>query len=48
MSETENAREIATLLYGELRPGGRFRFVNFGHPPALVFSGRKPQVREHG
>ena len=38
MSEKENAREVATMLYGELRPGGRFRFVNFGHPPALVFS----------
>ncbi|ABF39843.1 serine phosphatase [Candidatus Koribacter versatilis Ellin345] len=33
-----NAREIATMLYGEVRPGGRFRFVNFGHPPPLVFS----------
>ncbi len=43
MSEKENAREIATMLYGELRPGGHFRFVNFGHPPPLVFSaeGRK-------
>jgi serine phosphatase RsbU (regulator of sigma subunit) len=33
-----NAREIATMLYGEVRPGGLFRFVNFGHPPPLVFS----------
>ena len=32
------AREIATMLYGEVRPGGHFRFVNFGHPPPLVFS----------
>jgi serine phosphatase RsbU (regulator of sigma subunit) len=32
------AREIATMLYGEIRPGGQFRFVNFGHPPPLVFS----------
>ena len=23
---------------GEVRPGGHFRFVNFGHPPPLVFS----------
>src|SRR6476646_7240211 len=38
MSEKENAREIATMLYGEMRPGGYFRFVNFGHPPALVVS----------
>lgn len=33
-----SAREIATMLYGEVRPGGVFRFVNFGHPPPLVFS----------
>ncbi len=34
----DNSREIATMLYGEIRPGGSFRFVNFGHPPPLVFS----------
>jgi serine phosphatase RsbU (regulator of sigma subunit) len=34
----DNAREIATMVYGEIRPGGHFRFVNFGHPPPLVFS----------
>lgn len=38
MSEREHAREIATMLYGEIRPGGYFRFANFGHPPPLVFS----------
>lgn len=38
MSEKEDAREIATMIYGEVRPGGHFRFVNFGHPPPLVFS----------
>jgi serine phosphatase RsbU (regulator of sigma subunit) len=37
-SEKENAQEIATLLYGEVQPYGHFRFVNFGHPPPLVFS----------
>lgn len=37
-SEKESAREIATMLYGEVRPNGHFRFVNFGHPPPLVFS----------
>src|SRR6201997_2627638 len=37
-SEKESAQEIATMLYGELRPYGYFRFVNFGHPPPLVFS----------
>ena len=38
ISEKENAREIATMLYGEVDPSGHFRFVNFGHPPPLVFS----------
>ena len=38
ISEKENAREIATMLYGEVHPYGYFRFVNFGHPPPLVFS----------
>ena len=33
-----DGREIATMLYGEVRPGGHFRFVNFGHPSPLVFS----------
>ena len=36
--QKEDAREIATMIYGEIRPGGRFRFANFGHPPPLVFS----------
>jgi serine phosphatase RsbU (regulator of sigma subunit) len=38
ITEGENAREIATTLYGEVHPYGYFRFVNFGHPPPLVFS----------
>jgi len=33
------AREIATMLYGEIRPNGHLRFVNFGSPPPLKFSG---------
>ena len=37
-SEKESAQEIATMLYGEVHPYGSFRFVNFGHPPPLVFS----------
>src|SRR3954468_11809412 len=37
-SEKDNSREIATMLYGEVHPYGYFRFVNFGHPPPLVFS----------
>ncbi len=36
--EQANAQEIATMLYGEVGPYGHFRFVNFGHPPPLVFS----------
>src|SRR5216110_2255644 len=37
-SEKESAQEIATMLYGEVHTYGYFRFVNFGHPPPLVFS----------
>ena len=40
MSETEQAREIATMVYGEVHPDGAFRFANFGHPPPLVFSAK--------
>jgi serine phosphatase RsbU (regulator of sigma subunit) len=36
--DEESGREIATMLYGEVHPYGYFRFVNFGHPPPLVFS----------
>src|SRR6266436_201737 len=38
ISDDESGREIATMLYGEVHPRGHFRFVNFGHPPPLVFS----------
>ena len=41
-------REIATLIYGEIRPDGRFCFVNFGHPPPLVFSARYQRFMEIG
>jgi serine phosphatase RsbU (regulator of sigma subunit) len=41
-------REIATLLYGEIRPDGHFRFVNFGHPPPLVFSAKYQRFMEIG
>ena len=34
----DGVQEIATMLYGEIRSSGRFRFVNFGHPPPLVYS----------
>ena len=41
-----SAREIATMLYGEVRPSGHFRFVNFGHPPPLVFSAQSGTFSE--
>ncbi len=47
-SEEEFAREIATMLYGELHPSGNFRFVNFGHPPPLVFSAEFQRFVEIG
>ena len=34
----DESREIATMIYGEIRPSGHFRFVNFGSPPPLIFS----------
>lgn len=46
VSEREHAREIATMLYGEIRPGGYFRFANFGHPPPLVFSAQTCRLVE--
>jgi serine phosphatase RsbU (regulator of sigma subunit) len=45
-SENESAREIATMLYGEVRPSGHFRFVNFGHPPPLLFSTERRKFEE--
>src|SRR6266404_2572697 len=44
----DNSREIATMLYGEVRPSGHFRFVNFGHPPPLVFSAEYERFMELG
>ena len=44
----DNSREIATMLYGEVRPSGHFRFVNFGHPPPLVFSAEFERFVEIG
>jgi len=47
--DTENSsREIATMLYGEIHPDGVFRFVNFGHPPPLVFSAKYRRFMEIG
>ena len=44
--KNDSSREIATMLYGEIRPGGYFRFVNFGHPPPLVFSAEYERFME--
>jgi len=41
-----SAREIATMLYGEVHPSGHFRFVNFGHPPPLLFSAQAQTFAE--
>jgi serine phosphatase RsbU (regulator of sigma subunit) len=38
LDSSDRSREIATMIYGEISPDGRFRFVNFGSPPPLVFS----------
>jgi serine phosphatase RsbU (regulator of sigma subunit) len=47
--DTENSsREIATMVYGEIRPDGLFRFVNFGHPAPLVFSAEYGKFMEIG
>ncbi len=47
-NKDDSTREIATMLYGEIRPGGQFRFVNFGHPPPLVFSAEYKKFMEIG
>jgi serine phosphatase RsbU (regulator of sigma subunit) len=44
----ESWRENATMLYGEIRPGGHFRFVDFGHPPPLVFSAEYKRFMDIG
>src|SRR5258705_1223261 len=44
----DNSCEIATMLSGEARPRGHFRFVNFGHPPPLVFSKEYERFMEIG
>jgi serine phosphatase RsbU (regulator of sigma subunit) len=36
------------MLYGEIRPSGYFRFVNFGHPSPLVFSAEYDRFVEIG
>jgi len=36
------------MLYGEIHTSGHFRFVNFGHPPPLVFSAEFEKFVEIG
>ncbi len=48
VNKEEQAREIATMVYGEIHPGGYFRFVNFGHPPPLVFSAKYARLMDVG
>ena len=44
----DGVREIATMLYGEIHPSGHFRFVNFGHPPPLIFCSQSQKFRPVG
>lgn len=46
IAEGDHAREIATMIYCEVRPGGLFRFANFGHPPPLVFAAKSSRLLE--
>jgi serine phosphatase RsbU (regulator of sigma subunit) len=41
----DGIREIATMLYGEIHPSGHFRFVNFGHPPPLIFCSKSQEFK---
>jgi serine phosphatase RsbU (regulator of sigma subunit) len=34
------------MLYGEVHSSGLFRFVNFGHPPPLIFSAQTRKFEE--
>lgn len=45
---TEYNRELATMIYGEIHSDGVFRFVNFGHPPPLIFSSEYGKFVECG
>jgi serine phosphatase RsbU (regulator of sigma subunit) len=41
-----STREIATMIYGEVHSSGHFRFVDFGHPPPLLFSAQSQKFAE--
>jgi len=45
-TDAASGREIATMLYGEVHSSGHFRFVNFGHPPPLLFSAQARRFTE--
>jgi len=36
--ESTGLNKYVTMLYGEIRSGGRFRFISAGHPPPVIFS----------
>ncbi|MCP4217875.1 MAG: serine/threonine-protein phosphatase, partial [bacterium] len=36
--------KFITLIYGEIYEGGRFRFLNAGHPPPVIFSNRMDKL----
>lgn len=40
------AREIVTMLYGEVHPSDQFRFVSFRHPLPLLYSSRSGRFAE--
>jgi serine phosphatase RsbU (regulator of sigma subunit) len=46
LGSSDTPRELATMLYGEIRPHGEFRFVSFGHPPPMVFSAKYKRFME--
>jgi serine phosphatase RsbU (regulator of sigma subunit) len=49
LGSTESSpREIATMLYGEVRPHGECRFVSFGHVPPRVFSAQYKRFMQVG
>jgi serine phosphatase RsbU (regulator of sigma subunit) len=42
--ETLVSKPFVTLLYGEVRNDGRFRFLSAGHPPPIVFSQKLDKI----
>jgi Stage II sporulation protein E (SpoIIE) len=46
LEELYTTAGVWKMLYGEVHPYGYFRFVNFGHPPPLVFSAERAKFAE--